>query len=256
MKDLSFSGKSKIKTIFQYVTCVLIIEVLIITINIIKLSVDNKNVTSEIFTETSHINSTQMKDEQSIGNAKITILSYDELNYYIKVNLKNQSVTIYAADENEQYTIPIRKMICSTGISTPTQGVFEISDKYEWAYLVGNVYGQYATRITGPILFHSVPYVSQDKSSLEYWEFDKLGQPASKGCVRLTVEDAKWIFEHCKQGTQVEFCYESEVDNTLKMETQMKISDYDDELRGWDPTDPDPRNPWIKFKMQNKGENE
>ena len=54
----------------------------------------------------------------------------------------------------------------------------------------------------------------------------------------------------------MEFCYESEVDNTLKMQTQMKISDYDDELRGWDPTDPDPRNPWIKFKMQNKGENE
>ena len=254
--NIGFMSKSKVKTILQYVVCVLIIEVLIVAINIIKLSVDNKNVVVESYTEVSNINSTQMKDVQTIGNAKIAILDYNELNYYIKVNLKEQNVTIYTMDENGQYTIPVRKTICSTGVSTPTQGVFEISDKYEWAYLVGNVYGQYATRITGPILFHSVPYTSQNKSSLEYWEFDKLGQPVSKGCVRLTVEDAKWIFDHCKEGTQVEFCYENGNDNTVKEETQMKISEYDDELRGWDPTDPDPKNPWIEFKKQNERENE
>ena len=46
------------------------------------------------------------------------------------------------------------------------------------------------------------------------------------------------------------------VNNTVKEETQMKISEYDDELRGWDPTDPDPKNPWIEFKKQNERENE
>lgn len=256
MKNLSFSNKNKIKTILQYIVCVLIIEILIVIVSIVKLSVTNKKTSDEIFTVTSSINSTPIKDEPLIGNAKIAVLNYDELNYYIKVNLKTQNVIVYTADEDGQYTIPIKKMICSTGISTPTQGIYELSDKFEWAYLVGNVYGQYATRITGPILFHSVPYTSQDKSSLEYWEFDKLGQPASKGCVRLTVEDAKWIFDYCKQGTQVEFCYEDENKSTIQEEKQMKISDYSDELRGWDPTDPDPQNPWRENNMQNEGENE
>lgn len=62
------------------------------------------------------------------------------------------------------------------------------------------------------------------------------------GCVRLTVEDAKWIYDNCKSGTTVEF-YSSEDPGPLgKPETQ-KISD-NEELRGWDPTDPADDNPW------------
>jgi lipoprotein-anchoring transpeptidase ErfK/SrfK len=68
--------------------------------------------------------------------------------------------------------------------------------------LCGNVYGQYACRITGSILFHSVPYEKQDKSTLEWWEYDKLGETASLGCIRLTVEDAKWIYDNCAKGTR------------------------------------------------------
>ena len=170
------------------------------------------------------------------------------------MDCKRQIVTAYTSDEQNQYTIPVRTMICSTGVSTPQEGIFNISDKYEWGYLVGNVYGQYATRITGPILFHSVPYTNQDKSSLEYWEYDKLGQPVSKGCVRLTVEDAKWIFDNCEPGTRVEFCQNScQEKNTIKEKT-LKISDYSEELRGWDPTDPDPKNPWMEYKELDEGE--
>ena len=145
-------------------------------------------------------------------------------------------------------------MICSTGIATPNKGVFNTSNKYEWRYLIGNVYGQYATRITGSILFHSVPYTKQDKSSLEYWEYDKLGQPVSKGCVRLTVEDAKWIYDYCKIGTQVEFYEDDSVIPSEKI-NKIQISQYNENLRNWDPTDPDKNNPWIEYKKQNKGEN-
>ena len=127
-------------------------------------------------------------------------------------------------------------------------------NKYEWAKLVGGVYGQYATRITGPILFHSVPYTQKDKSTLEYWEFDKLGTNASKGCVRLTVEDSKWIYDNCSSGTQVEFCAEDNSNIVINDKNIKKISNYSDELKGWDPTDPDPDNPWTKYNEQNEGE--
>lgn len=42
-----------------------------------------------------------------------------------------------------------------------------------------------------------------DKGSLEYLEYNKLGTSASMGCVRLTVENAKWIYDNCPAGTTI-----------------------------------------------------
>ena len=82
----------------------------------------------------------------------------------------------------------------STGLYNATpRGTYQISTKYLWRELYGGVYGQYATRIHGGILFHSVPYYKRAKDTLCTDKYNKLGQQASMGCVRLTVEDAKWI---------------------------------------------------------------
>ena len=124
-------------------------------------------------------------------------------------------------------------------------GIYSIKKKWRWQALFGNVYGQYATQIVGNILFHSVPYLKMyDPSSLEYEEYDKLGTKASLGCIRLTVEDAKWIYEYCDSETKVEF-YADENPGPFGKPTSQKISDKE-ELRNWDPTDPDENNPWRK----------
>ena len=108
--------------------------------------------------------------------------------------------------------------------------------------LEGNVYGQYATRITGHILFHSVPYAEKSKDSLKYAAYNKLGKAASAGCIRLSVIDAKWIYDNCPKGTTV-VIYDSSDEEPLEKPTPIKI-DTSDKRRGWDPTDPDPNNPW------------
>ena len=178
------------------------------------------------------------------------------LPYYIKVNYGAQVVTIYTQDENGEYTIPYKAMVCSTGVATPTSGVYSIPARWEWLGLQGDVYGHYSTQIKGNILFHSVPYLTRgDKSSLEYWEYDKLGTYASAGCIRLTVADAKWIFYNCARGTKVEF-YSSSNPGPLGKPSARKISSYPDYLRNWDPTDPDSSNPWHTYKNEdNKKEN-
>lgn len=163
--------------------------------------------------------------------------------YYIKVNTQANVVTIYKKDSEGKYTVPVKAMICSIGEATPLSGVYKTSDKYTWRLLEGNVYGQYAVRIVRHILFHSVPYTKKSKDSLEWWEYDKLGTDASLGCVRLTVEDAKWIYDNCAKGTQVEFYSDSDP-GPLGKPTAKKISSYSDELKNWDPTDPDSKNPW------------
>lgn len=166
--------------------------------------------------------------------------------YYIKINNQANVVTIYKKDNKGKYTVPVKAMVCSIGTATPASGVYAISDKYTWRLLEGDVYGQYACRITGSILFHSVPYTQKDKSTLEWWEYDKLGTKASLGCIRLTVQDAKWIYQNCIPGTKVEF-YSSSTSGPLGKPTAKKITG-DTGVRNWDPTDPDPANPWKNYQ--------
>ena len=46
-------------------------------------------------------------------------------------------------------------------------------------------------------------YSKQDESALRNGSVWSLGTPASHGCIRLQVEDAKWLFENCKRGSLV-----------------------------------------------------
>ena len=62
------------------------------------------------------------------------------------------------------------------------------------------------------------------------------------GCIRLTAQDAKWIYDNCKSGTTVEIYDSEDLGNITKPTIQ--IIDETDPNKGWDPTDPDPKNPW------------
>lgn len=167
----------------------------------------------------------------------------DALPYYIKINRQQNVATVYKKDDGDNYSIPVRAILCSTGLYNATpKGTFHLSNKYVWRELNGGVYGQYASRITGGVLFHSVPYASKNKATLYWDKYNKLGQQASMGCVRLTVEDAKWIYDNCPSGTTVEV-YDSKDPGPLGKPETMKL-DKDNANKGWDPTDPDERNPW------------
>ena len=102
-------------------------------------------------------------DKQNSNNSNKAPSGYNT-SYYIKVNYGANVVTIYTKDEQGNYN-PIKAMVCSTGRATPRSGTYKTSTKWRWAALFGNVYGQYATRIKGNILFHSVPYTEPKTGS-------------------------------------------------------------------------------------------
>lgn len=179
----------------------------------------------------------------------ITAFADNKKPYQLEVNRAQNYVSVYALDENGEYTNNIKNFICSTGLDTP-DGTFRTSDKYTWRYLFGDVYGQYATRINGHILFHSVPYYTQNKNDLEYIEYNKLGTTASMGCIRLTVEDSKWIYDNCPSGTTVKIFYDKNAP-IPEYKQPAKIDVNDAAKRGWDPTDPDENNPWIISAAEN-----
>ena len=175
-----------------------------------------------------------------------------EYPYSITVNLTDNIVTVYEKDASGHYTVPVKAFLCSGGKSTP-EGTFRTTAKYEWRPLFGDVWGQYATRITGHYLFHSVPYFEKDNSTLEYEEYNKLGTTASAGCIRLTVADSKWIYDNCPVGTTVKM-YRGAVEEPLQPAEAQKIDVDNTALRGWDPTDPDPANPWKEVQAENESE--
>lgn len=157
--------------------------------------------------------------------------------YTIYVNRKTNLVNVTDSKTGKL----IKAMYCSTGRNYRTiSGTYNTTAKYKWRPLQHGVYGQYSTRIHGSYLFHSVPYYSVNKSKVATKEYNKLGQQASAGCIRLAVTDAKWIYDNCKIGTKV-VIGES---RTLKKPTRPKVKVSTKRKAWWDPTDPDTRNPY------------
>lgn len=167
--------------------------------------------------------------------------------YYIKVNKQQNCVTVYEKDKAGKYTKPVKTMACSTGPDTPL-GTYNTPIKYRWKLLMGDVWGQYSTRIVKGILFHSVWYYKMDETTLSATQYNKLGTSASHGCIRLTVEDAKWIYDNCPIGTTVEI-YNAKDPGPLGKPKTIKLP----VGTGWDPTDPSDRNPFKGKKPAFKG---
>ena len=179
----------------------------------------------------------------------VDVHAQENTTYQIWVNRAANCVTVYTKDATGNYTIPVRSFACSCGKEgreTPL-GVFTTSNYYNWRRMVDGTYAQYAIRFNGKILFHSVPYYSQNSSNLEKDQFNMLGEDASLGCVRLAVSDVKWLYDNCPKGTVV-VVYDDETNpGPLGKPQQMKM-DLAHPFAGWDPTDVSEINPWNTVK--------
>lgn len=161
--------------------------------------------------------------------------------YKLEVVRNQCTVLVYGLDKSGNYSILHHAFVCGPGQTTPI-GTFRTPFKAAWHPLQG-CWGQYCTQITGNYLFHSSPYNSPNKNDLSYRLYNQLGTVCSHGCVRLTVADAKWIYDNCPLGTTVSIYNASSLPVPKPSAPWLDISSPN---RGWDPTDPDPANPWHK----------
>lgn len=168
----------------------------------------------------------------------------------------SQSVVVYKAVDGEW--TEERVMICSTGRSkdlTP-RGTFHLVRQYPYKKMGQirgeNVYSQYASRIVGSYLFHSVPIGGEKRSIQEYGKkqmfvkyYESLGTIASGGCVRLRCVDAYWIYMNCLVGTEIIITDDAgptpPTPPALIYEEPYMDAKHE---YGWDPSDPDPENPY------------
>ena len=146
---------------------------------------------------------------EASSRALTTIISPNNINtlniesttsYFINVNLANQKTYIYKGKPDNWKLV--RTCPCSTGISgedTPS-GSFSSKEKGDWFF--SDKYeqgGKYWTQITGDILFHSVPFAKDKTTVLDY----TMNKPSSHGCIRLSIDDAKWIYTNIPKGSKI-----------------------------------------------------
>jgi lipoprotein-anchoring transpeptidase ErfK/SrfK len=179
------------------------------------------------------------------GVCTVTVKASTSSTYYLRVNCRTNVVAVYQKGFNGKY-VAVKSITTSCGRNGATKailGTHYTSAKYRWKFMHKDCYTQYATRITGHYLFHSVPYTKQKTNTLWYNSYNKLGSFASAGCVRMRTVDCKWIYDHCPLKTKVVVVY-SKTD-PVKKQKIAKINTKS-KNRNWDPTDPAKNNPWKK----------
>ena len=123
--------------------------------------------------------------------------------YKLVVDVSQQKV--YVGKWNgTTYKGPYKTFPCATGKKeTPTPiGTYQAGGKTgnEWYYFKDfGCWAKWAYQIVGGILFHSNTVSKRGDKPHD----GGLGHRASHGCIRMRVDDAKWIYDNCPEGTTV-----------------------------------------------------
>lgn len=140
----------------------------------------------------------KMFESAVLHNAWLKINSRSSsTDYYIVVDRDNTRTMIFKGSKG--HWIPIYDWKCSVGApSTPTvTGTFTVGAK---GYSFGDGYTcYYYTQFYGDYLFHSVLYHEGTFNVRN----GRLGAHISHGCIRLKIENAKWIYDNIPSKTKV-----------------------------------------------------
>ena len=156
--------------------------------------------------------------------------------YEIEVDKSKQVITVFTLDKDGYYTQIVKQFICSTGHCDKVEdGWYRIGDKYRWKQMGNGSYALYASRISGPYLFHSACYYEAKINKLKVRYYEKLGTNASSGCIRLECGNAFWIYNNCPEGTPIHVITggvrDEELLEALKPDPLINAN--------YDPTDPE-----------------
>ena len=158
--------------------------------------------------------------------------------YYILLDLRNQIVTVFEKDEKGAYTKVVRRFLCSTGrtdvdeadpedVATPTpRGIWKIGGRERFGKFAdfSGSYARYWVQIVGNIYFHSLLFSKRSIDAMERQPYSDMGNKVSHGCVRLYVEDARWLYYYACPGTTVEISASEPSNSELKHALRSKLS--------------------------------
>lgn len=135
-----------------------------------------------------------------IKDASGKVISQKKVGGY-KIDVDRSAHRVYVRRNSDNALV--KNFLCTVGAKkTPTiTGTYSIYTKRYYFDSDGGVRCFYFSPFKGGYGFHSVLYY-RDPTPTRV-KNGTLGQNLSHGCIRLNVEDAKWIYENCGIGTTV-----------------------------------------------------
>ena len=171
--------------------------------------------------------------------------------YKVRVNKVKNVVIVYEKGDNGKYEKSVRVMNAVVGRDIKSNAVYNIRGRWLWIKNQNGNYSKFVTQVSGNVVFESIAYKKKgDLSSLNYVEFDNLGNSIDGSFIKLQYADAQWIFDNLDYDTIDEF-YESDDLNGLNVPEVKKIS-LENDKKNWDPTYNGSESPWNKVKNDGK----
>ena len=171
--------------------------------------------------------------------------------YKARVNKTKNVVIVYEKGDDGKYQKSVKVMSAIVGRDIRVNTEYNIGDRWLWIKNQNGNYSKFVTQVSGNVVFESIAYKKKgDLSSLNYVEFDNLGNSIDGSFIKLQYADAQWIFDNLDYDTIVEF-YESEDLNGVNVPEVKKIS-LENDKKNWDPTYTGSESPWNKVKNDGK----
>lgn len=183
-----------------------------------------------------------------IYNSKYTLITGK---YKVRVNKAKNVVIVYEKGDDGKYEKSVRVMNAVVGRDIKNDASYNISNRWLWIKNPNGSFSKFVTQVAGNVVFESIGYKrKEDLSSLNYIEFDNLGNSIDGSFIKLQYADAQWIFDNLDYDTVVEF-YESDDLNGVNVPEVKKIS-LESDKKNWDPTYNGSESPWNKVKNDGK----
>lgn len=171
--------------------------------------------------------------------------------YKVRVNKTKNVVIVYEKGDDGKYQKSVKVMSAIVGRDIRVNTEYNIGDRWLWIKNQNGNYSKFVTQVSGNVVFESIAYKKKgDLSSLNYVEFDNLGNSIDGSFIKLQYADAQWIFDNLDYDTIVEF-YESEDLNGVNVPEVKKIS-LENDKKNWDSTYTGSESPWNKVKNDGK----
>ena len=171
--------------------------------------------------------------------------------YKVRVNKTKNVVIVYEKGDDGKYEKSVRVMNAVVGRDIKNDASYNISNRWLWIKNPNGSFSKFVTQVAGNVVFESIGYKRKaDLSSLNYIEFDNLGNSIDGSFIKLQYADAQWIFDNLDYDTVVEF-YESDDLNGVNVPEVKKIN-LENDKKNWDPTYNGSESPWNKVKNDGK----
>jgi len=118
-------------------------------------------------------------------------------NYFIWVDIDRQILNLFKK-ENDSWKL-LAQFPCSTGKNvTPTKrGLYTLGERGESFGSYNTLGAKYYIRYSGSYMIHSLPFLKG-----KIYDYT-LGKRASHGCIRISVENAEWLYKNIPSGTAI-----------------------------------------------------